>query len=952
MKRSKRKIFLCHTFFSCVAFLTFPLTSCSSDFFAEQSVSEIVVPGAESSSSSCIVDITDEPVDKNPFVGGPVIFTEVDPINLDYEDHEGGDAGWVELYNTTLEPANLAGTYLTNSLNEPQKWKLGNVVVPPQSFLLIYLSEKNYPDYVAPSDTVSLVGSGCWTWADSQMEDPPGESTTKNLPGKSNLCFKENGARHFGAIMQFGENKELGWTSISDFIGARGGSETDVVDLSNSNEILLNAYITKDRKVSLRLVQSGLEDWKGFETILTGTGDSSSVYRILLPKGRTFPDLENIYGTRISPGANERNEVTLKAFSYIARNRGHEPHASFKIKNAPGSLYLMSAEGGIMASVDYKDVPVGKSWSYGFFSDNAGPGAESVGWGYAEPSPNALATNFVNGSRSPSLDSLVEFPPSGFYSSTFTILLPQDQNIRCETGGAEPSAQSPLTTQVNVAATTVLRCASFASGALPGNVTNRTYVFETAPTVPAVFVTGNPNSLFDPDTGLYMEGPNASSAAPHFGANYWEDREIPVFVELLETGTKQPAFAENAGLKIFGNYSRANPKKSVAITFREKYGNKRLKYQLFPEFPELKKFKGFVLRDLGSNFYHDYIRDMLSGSITEGLGLDYQRGRASIVYYNGEYYGIHNIRERSTEYYFETHYGLDPDNIDLLKADNSASAGSPVEYQKMMDWLETNHLDDEENYAQVASQIDVDNFINYTQLEIFVNNRDWPSNNLKKWRVSNPATLWKWFIYDTDFGFGNNSSEFHNNIFEFATNTEGDPGGWPNGPNSTLLLRRLLENSGFRLAFVNRMVTLLSMNFETSRVTARINTLMSAVSAEITRDQKRWGLSASHMERELENIKAFAKYRPMDLMDELKEFFKLESNSAITLSVDGGGLIYVHGLPIDKYPMKIPFFEGVPVTISAVPNAGHLWAGWSDGVQEPTRVINPLEMSSLKAIFH
>ena len=28
-----------------------------------------------------------------PFAGGPVIFTEVDPVNIDYKDHEGDDAG-------------------------------------------------------------------------------------------------------------------------------------------------------------------------------------------------------------------------------------------------------------------------------------------------------------------------------------------------------------------------------------------------------------------------------------------------------------------------------------------------------------------------------------------------------------------------------------------------------------------------------------------------------------------------------------------------------------------------------------------------------------------------------------------------------------------------------------------------------------------------------------------
>lgn len=919
----------------CMAFCALLMQACSGENTVEQDV--VVIPSSDSSAADSV-----EP--KIPFIGGPVLFSEVDPVNIGYEDHEGGDAGWVELLNTSTDTVNLSGKYLTNSLKEPKKWQLGNVAIPPLSFMVIFLSGKNYPDYVGPSDTTELISSACWVWTDAQ-NDPPGESYSDALPGKKNFCFKENGVQRFGAVMKLGENEDLGWSSISSYVGVTGWDSTDVVDLTNANEILFQAYITKDRKASLHLIQTGLSDWKGFEMVFTGTGDSSTVYRATLPQGTTLPDLANIYGSRLSPESNERGEVTVKAFSYIARNRGHEPHASFKINNSSGSLYLMD-DAGILDSVAYREVPPGKSWSFGSLGEE-----QEMGWGYGTPSPYGFSAQNVAAERSPAIDDKGVIPPSGFYTAPFDIAFPAEQFVHCTRNGVEPSESSPLTNVLNVTSTTTIRCASLIPGQLPGKVMNRTYVFEEQSSLPVVFITVDQNSMFDPDSGIYEEGPNAQASNPHFGANYWQDKEIPVFVELIESGAKQPAFGENAGLKIFGNYSRANPKKSVAITFREKYGVNRLKYPLFPEFPDLKKFKVFVLRNNGSNFGQDYIRDMLCSSISEGLGLDYQRGRAAVVYYNGEYYGIHNIRERSTEYYFETHYGMDPDQIDLLKADNSASAGSPVDYQKLMDWLETHHLDDEENYAYVTSQIDVDNFMNYIHLETFVNNRDWPNNNLKKWKSNNPRTLWKWFIYDTDFGFGNNFSEYTNNIFEFATNAEGDPSGWPNGPNSTLLLRRMLENPGFRMAFVNRMAVLLSTKFSGERVTSRINTLMSAIASEIPKDQNRWGLGASRMDRELDNMKSFAKNRFTNVMDELKEFFNLGSNSPVTLSVEGDGKIYVHGLSIDKYPTKIPFFESVPVTISAVPDAGFMWTGWSDGVQEPIRVINPQEISSLTAIF-
>lgn len=915
--------------FSALLALSALVTSCSDDGGANG----VVVPGSSSSTGNGA---------SLPYAGGVVMFTEVDPLNITYKDHEGDDDGWVELFNTSADSADLSGMYLTDSQGEPFKWKFGNVKIPPMSFMLVFLSGKDYPDFVAPHDSIDLVGHGCWTWTDAQS-DPPGFSYADPLEGKKKICFGEDGMNRFGAVMKLGDNEELGWSSISAFVGTGSSNKDDVLDISKTNEILIQAYITQDRKVSFRLAQPDVDDWKGYEIILTGTGDSSTIYRIALPTGTTYPDLANIYGTRMSPEANESQEVTVKVFSYIARNRGHEPHAAFKLKKAGGSLYLVNADTAIVDSVAYPGMPIGKSWNFGTMPDG------SAGFGFAEPTPYGLtAVNMVQ-SRSPALDTLAEFPPSGFYSQPFAVALPEGSGARCEQGGAPPTENSPAVTGLQVDKTTVFRCASFVPGALPGDEIERTYVFENAPAVPAVFLTVEPNSLFDPDTGIYMEGNFAQEKEPHYGANYWLDKEVPVTVDFLEPGTNAPAFSKNAGLKIFGNYSRQNDKKSVAITFREKYGDSRLKYALFPDFPELSKFKVFLLRNNGSNFPNDYIRDRLASSISEGLGVDYQRGRFAVVYYNGEYFGIHSIRERSTEYYFETHYGIDPGAVDLLKADNTVSAGSSVEYEALMDWLETNHLDDEENYGYMASQIDVDNYINYMQTEIYANNRDWPANNLKKWRGTNPKTLWKWFLYDLDFGMGNDYSKFKNNIFEFATAEDGD--GWPNGPEHTLLLRRMLENDGFRAAFVNRMAVLLQMNFSSARVLARVEQMMSEIEPEIPRDQERWGQSKSRMAKQLEAIEDFAKERPGVVLAELQEHFELGDIAEVTLSANGPGTVAVHGLNIDVPTLKVPFFAGHAVTVTAVPTAGGIFDGWSDGVKEPVRTILPEEIDSLTAIF-
>ncbi len=871
-----------------------------------------------------------------------IIFTEIDPVNTAYKDHEGGDAGWVELYNKSSESVNLKGLSLTNSLDNPSKWVFGDVVIEPQSFMVVFLSGKNLPDYVAPHDSFNLIGSGCSIWTDS-------ESFAEPLEGEDHLCFDENGVRVFGARMRLGDYKMLGWYPISSFVGTRSGDAEDVLDISSANEILMQAYITKDRDVSFKLAQTGVEDWNGYEIVFRGTGDSSTVYRASIPSGKSYPDLSIIYGTRMSPQTYENLDVTVKVTSYIARNRGHEPHASFKIKNEPGSLFLIDENARVVAQIDYPDLPVGKSWSLESFAADDEDGGNL--WGYSDPSPYSWSQDSVKPEKSPSVDSLVELPASGFYEKSFKVEFPDSLNVRCAVGGMDPTSTSPLTKKLTISSTTVLRCASFSPNALSGDILTRTYVFESAPDLPVFFLTIDSNALFNPDTGIFMEGTTASSVVPHYGANYWEDREIPVHVELLERGENEPAFAENAGLKVVGQYSRVNAKKSVAITFREKYGKKRLDYPLFPDSPELTKFKTFVLRDNGSNYTNEYYRDMLASSISKGLDLDYLRGRAAVAFYNGEYYGIHNIRERAVEYYFETHYDYDPDDIDLLKADNSVTAGSNVGYLELVKWLNSNHLDDEDNYIQFAKHVDVDNLMNYMLLEIFANSRDWPFNNVKKWRVASSMSKWRFLVYDLDVAFGCTSSSYTNNIFEFALNSEGNPDDQPNGPAFTLLLRRLLENHNARTAFINRMSTLLSTNFSSERVKNRMDELHADIESEISRDQKRWNHKVSKMNKEFEKTRAFVEKRPGVILDELREYFELPEPEEVTLSVDGVGQILVDGLPVYQNPVTINFFPGVPVALSVKPATGHVWAGWNDGGLNQTRIVNPGEVKALTAFF-
>ena len=947
-----------------------PASSTARDFSAKDS-HEGLLPGEDSTQ----VPLTEPP----PYVGNfPVVFTEVAPQNASLKDEEGNDAGWLELYNTSDSPVDLSGIALSNDLKFPRRWTFDKAVIPAKSYMVVFMSGKNFPSYIMPSDSVNLISTNCHAnesavtgmggfdfggmmggfdmgnmggmgagaeggAAGAGMGGMGGMNTgtsvtaVDNLPGQSALCFNENGVNAFGSVLTV----PAGASNASFVVN------TTNANLSKINQLVLKGFVTKGHKIRLNLNDNNgsIGSWSGKN--LKGTGDSTTTYYVRLADNASGLNLSNVSGTTFLSETQGSESTAIKMFSYIGRNRGHVPHTTFKVDKDGGALYLVSKEGGILDSVRYGAAPVTTTWA----KNSAGK------WGIAEPSPYGATLGEV--SETQAVLSETSVPPSGFYSSAVSVTLPQ--GTRCATGGAEPTeSSSPVTQTLNITETTVLRCVTYADGAYKSNMLNRTYIFEQQPSLPAVFVTTDPLAMFSPDSGLYTTGNNAQMMDPHKGANYWSNRELPVYVELIEPGAKQPGFGIKGDYKISGQYSRAKEKKSFSVTFREEYGEKRLKYTLFPDHPELTKFKAFTLRNFGNNCGNDYVRDRVGTQITEGLDVDYQRGRYAIVYYNGVYYGIHDLRERNNEYYYETKYGLDANDIDLLDASDEATAGSSADYVAMMDWLQSNSLKDDANFKKITDQIDVDNYINYMQTEMFVNNRDWPHNNMKKWRVASQKTKWKWFIYDTDFGFGTNYSMSTTNIFSYVTSANGTQmaagfgmggGGGTGTAKETLLLRRLLENATFARSFVNRFVVLLASYFTSERILQMVNDLQSQVQSEMARDQTLWNFDAAGMDQDLATVKNFATNRQQQITSEMESFFSLSNPVPMTIACSGSGTVLVNGLSIGKSSLTANFYSNVPVTLTAKATNGSVFQGWSDNVKDETRTVNPGEVTSITAQF-
>ncbi|SHH78048.1 CotH protein [Fibrobacter sp. UWH9] len=661
--------------------------------------------------------------------------------------------------------------------------------------------------------------------------------------------------------------------------------------------------------------------------------------------------------------------------------------------------------------------------------------------GSTEPTPvdpnNPVPTSSAGVITEPSSSALKEYddnhapkesflPPAGFYTS-LTIDPPTPQKggqIKCTFDGSFPTQNSEsITAAKPITENTVIRCSEFVNGQA-ADTTTQTYFINENVTMPVVALTVNHHDMFDSTDGLYATGPltnnqgggmwdiggfgatdnnNPKCSEPCKQANFWKDTELPVHVEFFENGssTKTKNWEFDAGISIIGNYSRYKPKKSVAIKMdNDNYGDKTLKYSLFKTRPEAKKFKAFNLRNNGNRFWTDYFGDPMLVSLMEGTEVDYQRSRQVVVFYNGEYFGIHDMRERLNRSFAETNYGVDSKSINVVKNCSNGDEGyqngwcpsgtngaSANEFAQLVNTITSGNFEGENNqqYEEVKKKLNISSFAQYMIAEMYIHNGDWPNNNIRFWGSPANGQPFKAMIFDVDHGYGfspgiTGFDTESQNMFQWVLGSAtmdnnnggnqggnqggiggiggfgGGMGGWGMGSTTTLgnMLKKLLANPDFKRLFINQSCILLNSYLTYEKVQAAVQNMLATIpSSEQSRDEQRWPRNQSSFTwaPSGSDLLRFAQNRTETTRQELANYFGLSGEVSVTLSASGNGKIYVDEMALPSTTYQGKFLAGNPLKLTAVAVSGGVFTGWSDGSTENPRLVEPSAGMTLTAQF-
>ena len=516
----------------------------------------------------------------------------------------------------------------------------------------------------------------------------------------------------------------------------------------------------------------------------------------------------------------------------------------------------------------------------------------------------------------------------------------------------------------------VVKARAFREGFLPGPVKSASFFIKDKENfdhhLALVSIVTPPENLFDDDFGIYVAGSN-ENLNYHQTGDEWER---PAFFELFDE-MEGPEYIGEIGIRIHGGTSRNFPQKSLRVYFRNEYGDSWLQHELFPDYP-VQSFKRLVLRQSGHDMWQTMLRDGFLQSLLEQTHQDRQAYRPAVLYINGEYWGIQNIRERYDKYYLETHHNADPDHIDLLAYTSlQIGQGDREHYQNMIQFIEENGLQDQEQFEHLESLMDVDSYTDYKISEMFFYR--WDIGNIRHWRPRTPEGKWRWMMFDLDTGYGGFWSveePWNFNMLEYNTEPDGPWEGYlghnHNSQAATFLLRKLLENEDYRIRFITRFADLLNTNFTLEEAIEKLDKMAADIRNEIPLQIGRWNEipSKEQWEAEIEYMREFARLRPNIQRNHILQYFDLESIYELKLDVSNqlAGHIRVNtihilpetpGVGLYPWPWKGMYFGDVPFTVEAIPVAGYRFSHWEGMAGETDQVITIDRDSDIhiKAVF-
>jgi hypothetical protein len=608
---------------------------------------------------------------------------------------------------------------------------------------------------------------------------------------------------------------------------------------------------------------------------------------------------------------------------FFASNRdglaGAYYHTNFKLTQMKyETIVLSNGVNNVVDSVTIK--PTQMNHSRGRMTDGSNL------WGvFSSPSPDAAnSTTYTRYALTP------QFSISpGFYASAQTLTLSTPEpgiTIRYTTNGDEPTASSTAYGgPISINATTLVRARAFSglNNVLPSFVETNTYFINANHNNAVISLAGDYNTLF----------------------TSWAGEIISTFEYFDTTGQFQ--HEGDGDIRGHGNDSWAYPQKGIRFYARDDYGYaNNIEFPLF-NFTQRDEFDVIILKAGASDNFPGgfqnglltcHLRDVFAQTLAQKhqLNVDNRSWEPCVVYINGQYWGIYEIRERVDADYADYYYDQDVDSVDFLAywGGLTIEEGSDTAWNSLYNFMVSNNLSIPANHDYVDQRFNMMSLIDYFIINTYLVNTDWLNWNTSWWRGrSTPGVKWRYRLWDMD------------NILNLGQNYTGvstttylmDPCNptqlFPNDPQipHTDMLNALMADSVFENMYINRYADLLNTTFHCDTLMAHLDWIVNRLAPEMPQHCARWGGNMSDWQNNLDSLREQISGRCFVVDSLMVGCYNLTGPYDITVLVDppGSGDVRVNTIVPSGYPYVGGYYGGVTVNLKALNTQGHPFLNWT-----------------------
>ena len=749
----------------------------------------------------------------------PLILTEASSANRTYApDADGACHDYVEIHNPSAQAIDLTGYRLTDDEADPGKWAFPQgATIPAGGYLLVYASGGAAGAAGELHASFKLDSAG----ETLLLTDPEGRAVSRlPLPAlQSDQAYSlgEDGAYTAALAPTPGlpndsieprlqvARANAGGVYISEVMASPDDQPHDWLELYNASAQAVD-----------------ISGW--------GLSDDAAS-----PRKYRFPQ-----GTVIAPG----DHLTLYLSGTAGATGGGVLSASFRLSADGGyALTLSDASGALLDRVFVPEQYTGISYAR----------MEDGGFLYTtEDTPDRMnaQTGYLGRAQQPAFSA-----PGGPQAAGATLQVeltasPGARIFYTLDCSAPDETSTPYTGPIAVTDTTVVRAVAYQDGYLPSCSSSQSYLYDAEHTMRVVSMVADPEDIFGP------EG---------FHTLYERDLERPGHIEVYtESGAQM--LSENCALRLHGQGSRSMAQKGFKVIARGEYGANRFRAPLFTR-RDYEEYQSFLLRSSSEDGVLTRMRDSILTSLARGTDVLYQETELCVLYINGEYWGHYNMRERICAAMICQYEGWEgqEDDIDIVKGNDLVLRGSDDSFQAMLAYLRQHGVPDDETLARVGEEIDLDSFIAYQALQIFVGNAD--TLNVKRYRNPNADGKWRWAIFDLDWGFYVDTNSIRRWL---------DPQGMGTSlaTDNTLFIA-LMGNPTFYDRFLTYMGDMLSTQWTSGRIVEMIRERYLALTPELPRHQARWGQSRENFEERVAELVEYARTRPRKLVGYFRDTLEL-----------------------------------------------------------------------------